>query len=162
MKSSLSLRSASALLLFCLCSLALIACGGDDNPDDRKLSELDDQQAVEACNEMRAEVGQSAAVGLLRYTCVTASTIGGSCNANIFENCISVAIPGCTAYPAGSPERSCEATVAEARACGVAFQSQYSAYSNVSCSMPASSMPKKQSELSACATLCSKCPGMCT
>lgn len=151
-----------ATFLLCLCSLALIACGGDDNPDDRKLSELDDQQAVEACNEMRAEVGQAAAIGLLRYTCVTASTIGGSCNANIFENCISVAIPGCTAYPAGSPERSCDATVAEARACGVAFQSQYSAYSNVSCAMPASSMPKKQSEISACATLCSKCPGMCT
>jgi hypothetical protein len=160
----------SALALRCSLSLAALvavvalgACGGDGGSDeDRKLSELDDEQAIDACKEVRAEIGPEGAAGMLRYACVSASTIGGTCNANIFENCISVTTPGCTAYPAGSPERTCQATVAEARACGVAFGTQHAAYKDSSCQTPPTSMPKKQGELAACATLCAKCPGMCS
>lgn len=164
MKSAISLIS--RLWRFTLlCSLALLAACGSEDPgaeDASKLRALSDEQAIELCKETRAEIGPEGAAGMLRYACVSASTIGGSCNANIFENCISVTTPGCTAYPTGSPERSCEATVAEARACGVAFGTQYAAYKDSSCQTPPSSMPKKQSELAACATLCAKCPGMCT
>ncbi len=167
MKSSLSSASSFARACLALVLAALtftaVACSDDEeSAEDRQISELDDQEWVAECNAQRKDIGSEAAAGYQRYLCLAASTpAGGSCNTTIFENCISVKQSACMAPPAGSPERTCEATVAEDRACQVAFISQHSAYQSVSCAMPPTSQPKARAALSQCDALCTKCPDLC-
>lgn len=140
---------------------SLGACGGEDGEDEPLVSELTDAGHVAECNASRTEAGGDALLGFAHYTCIAASTIGGSCNMNVFENCVQVAVAACAAPPANSPLRTCSATVAELHACTVAKSAQYSAYRNTNCTTPATTTPKKETELSACAALCSKCAAAC-
>jgi hypothetical protein len=155
------LRAALVTLLLALACLGGTAACGEDGEDEQLVSELDNAGHVAECNATRAEVGTDALLGFAHYTCLAASTIGGSCNMNVFENCVQVAVTACAAPPAASPLRSCGATVAELHACAVAKGAQYAAYRNTNCTTPATTAPKPEAELAACAALCSKCPGAC-
>jgi hypothetical protein len=151
-----------AVVLLTLLSLGAAACGGEDGEGEALVSELDDAGHIAECKATRTEAGNDALLGFANYTCVAAaSMIGGSCNMNIFENCVQVAVSACAAPPPNSPLRSCAATVAELHACTVAKNAQYSAYRTTNCTTPATTTPKKESELSACAALCSKCAAAC-
>jgi hypothetical protein len=158
-------RRTSTFLCALGCALAgafFAACGGDEGEDSKTLSELNDAEFIASCNATRTELGADALIGGAHYTCLAASTIGGSCNMNVFENCVSVAVPPCTAPAPTSPLRTCSATVDEQRACALAVGAQYSAYRNTNCTTPPTSTPKKESEVAACAALCTKCPSACT
>lgn len=149
--------AAIALLL----SLAA-ACGSDsDEPADRMVSELTDAEHISECNATRTEVTAQGVIGQANYSCFAASNVGGSCNMNIFENCVQLAVTACVAPGSNSPLKTCAATVSEMHACEVAFGAQYTAYFTSNCAMPPTSTAKKRTELSACATFCSKCAAAC-
>lgn len=163
MTSSLRALTIALVSLIALVSAAaaLPACGGEDGEDAQKLSELTDADFVAECNASRREAGADALIGFGHYTCLAPSNIGGSCNMNVFDNCVSVAVTACAAPGSNSPLRTCSATLEELHACTVAHSMQYSAYRNTNCTTPATTTPKPQAEVSACAALCSKCPTAC-
>jgi hypothetical protein len=147
--------------LLAACSLA--ACGGDseEDPQDRMVSELSDSEYVAECTTTRTAIGADGVIGLGRYTCIAPSTMGGTCNMNIFENCVQVSVGACLALGSTDPRRTCSATVAEMRACEVAFGAQHSVYRSSSCAMLPTVLPKKRTELTACAAFCGKCANAC-
>lgn len=164
MKSSpCSPRSLIALLVSLVSLLSLAACSSDgDDPDDRMVSELSNAEHVAECDSTRTAVGSGGVIGLAHYTCIAGSTIGGSCNANIFEQCVQLSLGACLAPATNSPLRTCSATVGEMHACDVAFAVQHSTYRDASCSMLPTSTPQKRTELSACTAFCAKCAGACS
>lgn len=162
MKSSRLLTLLPLAFAASLVASALSACGGDsDDPEDRMVNELSDAEHVSECNATRTEVTAQGVIGQANYSCVAVSTVGGSCNMNIFENCVQVAVTACAAPASNSPLKTCTATVSEMHACEVAFGTQFSAYFTSNCASPPTSTAKKRTELSACASFCSKCAAAC-
>ena len=152
------LLPALALLLPLACALAT-GCS-DDDPDARKVSELKDADHIAECERERTQIGMEGQSGARAYACYrSASAVSGTCNEQIFSNCVSQASSPCLAPAADSPLRSCSATVGDLLACAVAVGQQYAAYRTVTCAAAPTSMPKLAKELPACATLCGQCAG---
>jgi hypothetical protein len=150
----------AALVVSAVTSVA--ACGDEGGDDDRQVSELSDSEYVAECNAQRKEAGDAALEGAANFACYVAATrVGGSCNANVFEQCVTSQTASCTAPQPSSPERTCQATLAEARSCQLAFIGQFRAYDSVSCTTPPTSQPKAHAEIDACDAMCAECPDLC-
>jgi hypothetical protein len=146
-----------ALAILALSLLLLPSCG--ESSDSTQLNELSDPEYVAQCNSARASAGMTATIGLQHFGCYfAASAIGGSCNATVFDSCVSAAASPCVAPGADDPIRQCTATVAVASACLIAAAKQYAAYQGVTCAAPPAGAPKPFNMISECAAFCARCP----
>ena len=164
-----SFRSARLVFAFAFravlfATLSLAACGsdGEEDPQDRMVSELSDTEHVAECNATRTAIGADGVIGQGHYVCIAPASMSGPCNMNIFDNCVQVSVGACLAPGSDDPRRTCSATVAEMRACEVAFGVQHSPYRNSNCAMLPTTMPQKRAQVPACAAFCAKCAAACS
>lgn len=151
----------SKIPTFTLLVLATAACDPSEDLAGKKMSELTDDEFVEVCEGIEAELDADLVEGQRRADCL--ATVDCEASATAVEDCAAAAddpVLDCDVPGPDDPERSCELTVAEVDACMHAFLEQLAGWAEVTCATDPTDYPAFQdiTEFPECDIVVETCP----
>ena len=158
----MKLHQTPLFTLLSIVTATVTGCPADDSLDDKQLSALTDDEYVEVCEDITAELSADAIEGWKRIAC--GRDVDCTANPAAYEDCAAAAsddVLECDDIPdADAAIRDCAATAGEFNACFVAFFGETAAWADFTCDTAEQPETRDISEIAECDDLRAVCPDL--